>query len=179
MVLKSACSRYTFIAYGRNTKSFWATFAVLATHSPSLGFYPLHSDEEAAGVGSYLDSPAVCAHHSSRVQLLGMEPRTHLGAWLCVAAECLIWMLLVRVYGELWKKITCQIFYVHVNIREGAVCALAASGLLQISLFWSKLSPARIFSEVIPSFTVERWGSRKTNQSSSGFNLPNRHLTYI
>lgn len=49
-MLKSACSFYAFIAYRRNMKSFRATFAVLAPRSPSLGFYPLHSDEEAAGV---------------------------------------------------------------------------------------------------------------------------------
>lgn len=61
--------------------------------------------------------------------------------------------------------------------QQGA--SRAASGLLQISLFWCKLSPASVFREVIPSFTVEGWGSRKTNQSSSDFNLPNSHLTYI
>lgn len=49
-VLKSACSLYAFIACRRNMKSFWATFAVLPTHFPSLGFFPLHSDKETAGV---------------------------------------------------------------------------------------------------------------------------------
>lgn len=175
-MLRSAYSLYTLIAYKRNTKLFWPTFVVLATHSPSLGFCPLHSDKEAVGV-----TPPEA--ESSEVPCSALAPA--LSPWLCVpiaATECSCWDgardlsqgLVVCHHrrssldapsagsrgSSVWKKITCQIFHQgmsrHITIREGAVCAWTASLLVQISMFWCRLFPARIFNEVIPSFPVER-----------------------
>lgn len=65
-------------------------------------------------------------------------------------------MLLVQgVGGALEEGNMPDILCAHQH--QGARCAWAASGLLQISLFWCKLSPARIFREVIPFFSVEGW----------------------
>lgn len=82
-VLKSTCSLSTFIVHRRSTKSFWATFAVLATHSPSLGFCPLHSDEEAAGVtpAEAEKSPEIPC--SALTPALNPQPCVH-----TTAAEC-------------------------------------------------------------------------------------------
>lgn len=99
-MLKSACSLYTFIAYRKSTKSFWATFAVLAALLLVFAHCTL--------IKQLLESPhqrqralkfpvqlwlLPCSH---RVQLLGMEPETHLRAWLCVITLGHLWVLLMQ-----------------------------------------------------------------------------------
>lgn len=67
--------------------------------------------------------------------------------------------------GSVWKKKTCLILHMHINVRDGAACAWAAS------VFGADPPCQYFYSGVIPSFAVVKWGSRKLNQSNTGFNL--------